>query len=851
MNRRKACVLLAAAPAAAADFRSRLQRSVERPWIGPEYWSNPLQDWRLREGRIECITAGGDRNVFLLTHEAGGGSGGFTMRTRLGRLEQDTQRPGEGFAGFRTGVHGHFRDYRDSAVYGIGLNAGISPDGRLFIGRLSEAAPRIAAPLQNLELILEAFPTGNLYSLRLIARDAAGAVLGETTRSDIQPEWITGGVALVCHSGHVPDTPEESLAVMAMNGIHKPGSERGGDVRFWFKDWELTGPKVAVHQDRAWGPILWAMYTCSRRVLKLTAQMAPLGETAEPVRLQVRRGSTWRTAATSRIDPMARTATFRVPEWDDTRDTPYRIVFRLDGEHTFEGTVRKDPKDKAKIIVAGLSCNNDLGFPHSDVVRNVGHFAPDFLIFNGDQIYERVAGYGIERLPIERATLDYLRKWYLFGWEYRDLLRDTPAICMPDDHDVYHGNVWGAGGKKADGMGQPGQDSGGYTQPAPWVNMVQRTQTSHLPDPHDPAPIDQGIGVYYCDMRVGGVSFAIIEDRKWKSAPKIAMPSAQIVNGWAKSPNYHAARDGDVAGAELLGERQMKFLADWAADWSDGVWMKSVVSQTIFANVVTLPPPADTDAVTPKLPIEQPGVFPKGEVKVADHDSNGWPQTPRNRALRAIRSALAFHIAGDQHLGSTLQYGVDTWNDASWAVCCPAIANIFPRRWYPPEPGQNRKPGAPDYTGEFLDGFGNKVTVHAIFNPSAVKFAPRQLQQRAPGYGIIEFDRTTRKITVAVWPRWIDATQPGARPVEGWPITIDQTDNGLNGARYALEAVKAAPGSILQVADQGANEIVYTYRMPGDSFTPKVFSEGAYTVRVMDPAGKPVRTLKDRKTRRV
>ena len=129
--------------------------------------------------------------------------------------------------------------------------------------------------------------------------------------------------------------------------------------------------------------------------------------------------------------------------------------------------------------------------------------------------------------------LDYLRKWFLFGWEFRDLLRDTPSVCLPDDHDVYHGNVWGAGGRHAEGVGYAGQDSGGYIEPAAWVNMVQRTQTSHLPDPFDPTPVEQGIGVYYTELIRGGVSFALLEDRKWKSAPKQLLPNARIVNGWA------------------------------------------------------------------------------------------------------------------------------------------------------------------------------------------------------------------------------------------------------------------------------------------------------------------------------
>ena len=47
-----------------------------------------------------------------------------------------------------------------------------------------------------------------------------------------------------------------------------------------------------------------------------------------------------------------------------------------------------------------------------------------------------------------------------------------------DDHDVFQGNLWGAGGRKARRVNE-----GGYVMPADWVRMVERTQTSHLPDP--------------------------------------------------------------------------------------------------------------------------------------------------------------------------------------------------------------------------------------------------------------------------------------------------------------------------------------------------------------------------------
>ncbi|HTM51197.1 MAG TPA: alkaline phosphatase D family protein [Bryobacteraceae bacterium] len=841
MNRRKACLLIAATPALPRVSQGAASESGDRPWIGPEYWSNPLQDWRLRGGRIECCVSGGDRNVYLLTHEAAAGPGSLTMRVRLGRLEEDTASPEPGFAGFRAGIRGRQNDYRDNAIYGIGLDAGVSTDGRLFVGKLEEKAPRVAEPLQDVDLLLEASSsTGAASRVRLAVFDAGGKLLAETVRDDISSERLTGGVALVSSAGRVEDSPDPSAAVVTMSGINKRNSERGGNVRFWFRNWTVAGSRVRVHEDRAWGPILFTMHTASRGVLKLTAQMAPVALTRERVRLQVQRGAKneWKTIATAQIDALARTATFRVPKWPTGADVPYRVAYKMGREHTFDGTIPKDPAVKPKIVLGALSCNNDFGFPHADIVHSVRHFRPDLVAFVGDQIYERVAGYGIQRLPLEPAVLDYLRKWYLFGWEYRDILRDTPSVCMPDDHDVFHGNVWGAGGRRAEGVGYAGQDSGGYIEPAAWVNMVQRTQTSHLPDPVDPTPIEQGIGVYYTELLRGGVSFAIIEDRKWKSAPKEVLPNAKIVNGWAQNPAHDNVRDGDVRGAQLLGPRQERFLDRWAADWTGGTWMKALLTQTLFANLATLPPPADNDSVTGKLPILRPDGYSEGEVHTADHDSNGWPQTPRNRALRAIRRCFAVHITGDQHLGSTIQYGIDDWNDGSWAICTPAVSNIFPRRWYPPKPGRNPKPHSPRNTGEFLDGFGNRMTVHAVFNPQQRGEKPDPLLDRSPGYGIIEFDRSTRKTTLAVWPRREDPERPGARPCPGWPITIDQLDNGFPHKGHVLETIRLMRRELcVQVIRESTGEIVYTMRLTGQPITLRVFEEGAYAIRVFEPDG--------------
>ena len=161
-----------------------------------------------------------------------------------------------------------------------------------------------------------------------------------------------------------------------------------------------------------------------------------------------------------------------------------------------------------------------MGFPHSEFTRNLGWHNPDVLFWTGDQVYEPVGGFGVMETREPELLIpsmhDYLRKWYIFGWATRDLTRNIPSVCMPDDHDMYHGNIWGCGGKPTDPNAAPGdatQDSGGYKMPPRWVNMAQRTQTSHLPDPFDATPVEQGISVYYTHLLWGGISFAVLEDR--------------------------------------------------------------------------------------------------------------------------------------------------------------------------------------------------------------------------------------------------------------------------------------------------------------------------------------------------
>ena len=73
------------------------------------------------------------------------------------------------------------------------------------------------------------------------------------------------------------------------------------------------------------------------------------------------------------------------------------------------------------------------------------------------------------------------------GIAFRDLLANCHSITINDDHDVFHGNIWGESGKAAD-MTQQGaaaqQDSGGFKMVASFVNLVQQGQCGHLHAAH-------------------------------------------------------------------------------------------------------------------------------------------------------------------------------------------------------------------------------------------------------------------------------------------------------------------------------------------------------------------------------
>jgi len=492
--------------------------------------------------------------------------------------------------------------------------------------------------------------------------------------------------------------------------------------------------------------VCFGIHTLHNRILKLSAQLYPLypNETRE-VRLEIETDGEWTEISRKSVNDLGWSAAFRIEDWDDSRDIKYRL---LHGEAaSFEGLIRKNPSGKDEIVLAALSCNSnkDRGL-RPEYTANINHQDPDLVFFAGDQSYDHK---------------EHTAAWLKFGLAFREIFRERPCVTIPDDHDIGQGNIWGENGKVSN---TPAGHDGGYFFHPEYVKMVERQQCAHLPDPYDPTPVEQGIGVYYTRLLLGGIDFAIIEDRKFKTGPMDRHPMKGPRPDHILDPDYDP-KVIDTPGLKLLGERQEKFLAEWA-DQREGVAIKAVLSQTGFCGGAHLH-------------------GSRNNRLHADLDSNGWPQTGRNTAIRLIQKARAVHIAGDQHIATLIQHGIGEHRDGPWAFVVPAICNTYYGRWWWPEdekPGFNPVPDSPlAWTGDYLDGFHNKISMHAYANPDPrlQRVSAWGPQDKIPeganwgdGWGLIRFDKKSGEVTFECWPRFADVTLPGAKQFPGWPHTV-------------------------------------------------------------------------------
>jgi len=819
------------------SFESRWDRTPDRVWAGAEYWANRLQDWRIHDGRLECIGSQRPfRTVHVLTRSLGPVEGHFSMSIETGLLSEKARRAGS-YAGFLIGAGAPEDDYRLRSLIhqahgkNAGLIAGINGRGQIVV--IDNENKRKPLDLQRDGLMAgEKIPAGGVklklkasliegnYRLTLHALNpSSGETLDSAYVNGISRKRLHGNIALAVH---VPDT--------------------SAGHSFWFKNWRMRGPKITEHPDRRYGPILGAHYTISRQQLHMTAQLPPLSKQNQgKAKLEIRKkgDKDWQVAASSAIQTPGYTANFHIDDWNSKEEWEYRLSYPLQEQNEpswYKGTIQKEPTDD--LVVAGLNnpallpasigeefnfSENSLWFPHHQMIQNIMHHQPDMLVYSGNQV-NRAHPVEWDEAKRQDAYLDYLYRWYLFCWSHQDLTRNIPSMVLPGPQDLYQDSLWGGTDLK---QGKNFRASrGGYKMPAPFVNMVQRTQAGHLPPPYHASPNSQGIPALYTDLVYGGVSFAFLEARKFKTPPGTT------------------ARAGSPL--DLYGERQLRFLQEWTKDWSQ-TDMKAVVSQEALSCLYTRRPPSlqkNTNTATPAVSEDKETVNPQ---KVRDRNTNGWPSGGRKKALGEIRKAHALMITGGNNPAHLIQHGIQSWGDAGYAFGLPPATSRQKRGWYLTDTAHTNRKDRNTHTGNFRDGFDNLISIKALANPLLeIQSQPKPIRRR--GFGTVQFNRSDRKVRVAAWPF---SENPGsASPYPGWPFSLQMRENYPKTQEMLLpqiltKGLNKKPVFLVYTAHR--DRLVYARRANDSIFQPRVFENSYYNVIVGSPEEKKMDTLRNLK----
>ncbi|MFZ9690507.1 MAG: sulfatase-like hydrolase/transferase [Phycisphaerales bacterium] len=787
-------------------------------WLGPHWQPNRLQDWRRRGDTIECVnTTGAVRTAHRLDLEIEPSLASATGTIATIEVSIEPRPDADGgeatlgnlaFAGLLIGAGSEGNDPRRTAL----VQQSPGPDGGLIVAldgsrglhALDFSQPRGGGFRWTLP------NDASLESLPQLAPAAAGGFAplpwnsGETLRLRVEIRRDSDRQYSL-HASARTAADDDPFAVLVVEGLEASSIDGGVALvshrsphGFAFRDFEAYGSAVAEHPERCDQPILATLYTLDRSDrtetsswigadLRVTAQFQPVpASSVVSCRLELAGpDGTFREVARARVDPDSFTATFaaRGVIFSPNEPRRFRVVGEMVGSDGVllpferEGLLRPEPGPDRASRLALLTCikhwtggdtwnDRSVWYPHEDLVAKLESSDPDLLCFAGDQLYEG------DLTPAERDPLDYHTKWQRFLRTFGDLLRDRPCVLVTDDHDVYHGNLWGAGGIEAKARdGLTAQDAGGYRMPIAWVNMVHRTQTSHLPATAIEGPIGDGVEPYTTRLVWGPFDLAILADRMWKDSASVKVPGGGVRNGFFTAEGFDP-RESGVEDAALLGEAQEAFLAAWAADRRTDAPRRLVLSQSPFVGVHTLPE-GKTDAVVPSLAVLdlERGDWPTDDVPAADTDTHGWPKPARDRAVGLLAQGDALHLAGDQHLASLVQYGLEGYRDGPWVLTAPAIANTWPRRWMPRDPGANPVAGMPRGGGDFEDAFGNRLTVWRVANPRQRGVEPARLHDLAPGFALVEFDPVAGSTTVSAEsriagdPPYFEVTLPELTPL--------------------------------------------------------------------------------------
>lgn len=114
-----------------SEFSANFDNTHDRIWVGKDFWSIPLEDWKVEKGVLHCSGSVPDSRVNLLTHVLSPEEGNFQASAKI-MLTEKGDIPGS--AGFLIGVHDdEDPDIKAACYFGKGIRAGVSLNGYAFL----------------------------------------------------------------------------------------------------------------------------------------------------------------------------------------------------------------------------------------------------------------------------------------------------------------------------------------------------------------------------------------------------------------------------------------------------------------------------------------------------------------------------------------------------------------------------------------------------------------------------------------------------------------------------------------------------------------------------------------------
>lgn len=768
------------------SYLSQWHQLPDMVWTGADFWANQLQDWEIKEGRLRCRHTAPKRNIQLLTHPLK--NDGNFLQSSIQLKMNSRNSKNEGVAGFYWGIMADSNDYRNICAHGNGIVAGVNQDGYLIFDDLisyNQIEPDMLSEGVDLKLFLN--HGGNQVRAELSVWHR-GQPMVTLQHHDISPDHLAG------HIGLVADFKNKDSSRWSAEFAH----------------WELRGDLLDHFPDRTYGPVYFAQHTVSDHQLHLTAQIAPLYPDIGRVELYVKTpGSDWQKTEEASIHPQARTASFKIKDWDASQPAEYRLslpVKRLDDEIIdlpYHGAIPADPSEKDHITIIGLSgCLRSDSF-HRHLQDSSGLENADIAAFYVDRWEwdEKSENSFSEEVKI----LNYLHHWTLFGWAQQEIFKQIPSVIIEAEKStpLFKNDIEKEESDTSE-KEKSNDSASSDTSDQELTEVIHHTQSSHMPGTKITG---NKIPPPWIRWEYGGIDIGIlIESRR----------------------NSEDQTDPDTTEIE-------KTIGEWTKDWENSE-MKALLSPSVFRQVITPSPEKIRNEKEDETENHDP-------VSDPDHaEKSPAPNRPSissdNKIISLLRKANIVHIAGKRNPPSVIQYGTKDHGDANFAFTIPALQMNPAHRWEPSSRHHRPILGRKFYTGDFEDKNGAKMTIFAVGNPLQAPDQENILVENT-GYGIIHFNKKSQRIRFECHHLKIQPDQSRENPFDDWPFEIDPQDNFASRSSHFLPAltIDEAENPVIRITKKENDELVSIFRIRGAS-SPHIFrveEPGQYLITVSTP----------------